>query len=101
MKFGTCPYCYHYRSFPNRRKARFALLDAEGSHCNVTQHRMNHPPMKQYPRLSSLTKKEDAERLNKEMVDNGIIEESSGPWALPIVLVKKTLKRQMGGWIPG
>ncbi|GBM78868.1 hypothetical protein AVEN_157826-1 [Araneus ventricosus] len=63
------------RSFPNRRKARFALIDAEVSHCNVTQHRMNHPPMKQYPRLSPLVKKEDAERIYKEMVDNRIMEE--------------------------
>ncbi|GBN93716.1 Transposon Ty3-I Gag-Pol polyprotein [Araneus ventricosus] len=33
--------------------------------------------------------KEEADHLVKEMVDNGIIEESSGPWASPIVLVKK------------
>ncbi|GBL91854.1 Retrovirus-related Pol polyprotein from transposon 297 [Araneus ventricosus] len=36
-----------------------------------------------------MEKKEEAGRLIKEMVDNGIIEESSGPWASPIVLVKK------------
>ncbi|GBN60133.1 hypothetical protein AVEN_271538-1 [Araneus ventricosus] len=45
--------------------------------------------MKQYTRRLPLAKKEEAERLVKEMVDNGIIEESSGPWASPIVLVKK------------
>ncbi|GBM92206.1 Retrovirus-related Pol polyprotein from transposon 297 [Araneus ventricosus] len=58
----------------------------------MTQHRINtgnHPPIKQYPRRLPLSKKEEAERLVKEMVDNGIIEESSGPWASPIVLVKK------------
>ncbi|GBM05985.1 Retrovirus-related Pol polyprotein from transposon 297 [Araneus ventricosus] len=58
----------------------------------MTQHRINtgnHPPIKQYPRRLPLAKKEEAERLVKEMVDNGIIEESSGPWASPIVLVKK------------
>ncbi|GBN54407.1 hypothetical protein AVEN_38484-1 [Araneus ventricosus] len=58
----------------------------------MTQHRINtsnHPPIKQYPRRLPLPKKEEAERLVKEMVDNGIIEESSGPWASPIVLVKK------------
>ncbi|GBL74064.1 Transposon Ty3-G Gag-Pol polyprotein [Araneus ventricosus] len=43
----------------------------------------------QYPRRLPLAKKEEAERLVKEMVDNGIIEESSGPWASPTVLVKK------------
>ncbi|GBN37554.1 Retrovirus-related Pol polyprotein from transposon 297 [Araneus ventricosus] len=35
------------------------------------------------------TLQEEAERLVKEMADNGIVEESSGPWASPIVLVKK------------
>ncbi|GBN22874.1 Transposon Ty3-I Gag-Pol polyprotein [Araneus ventricosus] len=58
----------------------------------MTQHRINtgnHPPIKQYSRRLPLAKKEEAERLVKEMVDNGIIEESSGPWASPIVLVKK------------
>ncbi|GBO33839.1 Transposon Ty3-G Gag-Pol polyprotein, partial [Araneus ventricosus] len=58
----------------------------------MTQHRINtgdHPPIKQYPRRLPLAKKEEAERLVQEMVDNGIIEESSGPWASPIALVKK------------
>ncbi|GBM78407.1 Retrovirus-related Pol polyprotein from transposon gypsy [Araneus ventricosus] len=58
----------------------------------MTQHRINtgnHPPIKQYPRRLPLSKKEEAELLVKDMVDNGIIEESSGPSASPIVLVKK------------
>ncbi|GBM34201.1 hypothetical protein AVEN_262366-1, partial [Araneus ventricosus] len=66
--------------------------DSDVGRCNMTQHRINtgnHPPIKQYPRRLPLAKKEEAERLVKEMVDNGIIEESSGPWASPIVLVKK------------
>ncbi|GBM65529.1 Retrovirus-related Pol polyprotein from transposon 297 [Araneus ventricosus] len=57
----------------------------------MTQHRINtgdHPPIKQYPRCLPLAKKE-ADHLVKEMLDNGIIEESSGPWALPILLVEK------------
>ncbi|GBN83957.1 Retrovirus-related Pol polyprotein from transposon 297 [Araneus ventricosus] len=58
----------------------------------MTQHGINtgdHPPIKQYPRRLPLARKEDAEHLVKEIVDNGIIEESSGPWASPILLVKK------------
>ncbi|GBM47734.1 hypothetical protein AVEN_141063-1 [Araneus ventricosus] len=58
----------------------------------MTQHRINtgnHPPIKQYPRRLPLAKKEETERLVQEMVDNGIIKESSGPWASPIVLLKK------------
>ncbi|GBO32566.1 Retrovirus-related Pol polyprotein from transposon 297 [Araneus ventricosus] len=66
--------------------------DSDVGRCNMTQHRINtgnHPPIKQYPRRLPLAKKEEAERLVKEMVDNKIIEESSGPWASPILLVKK------------
>ncbi|GBN82352.1 Transposon Ty3-G Gag-Pol polyprotein [Araneus ventricosus] len=49
----------------------------------------DHPPFKQYPRRLPLARKEETKRLVNEMVENGIIEESSGPWASPIVLVKK------------
>ncbi|GBL98850.1 Retrovirus-related Pol polyprotein from transposon 297 [Araneus ventricosus] len=48
----------------------------------------DHPPIKQYPRRLPLARKE-AERLDNEMVENGIIKELSGPWASLIVLVKK------------
>ncbi|GBN48060.1 Transposon Ty3-G Gag-Pol polyprotein, partial [Araneus ventricosus] len=70
----------------------FSTCDADVGRCNMTQHRINtgdHPPIKQYPRHLPLARKEEAEHLVQEMVDNGIIEESSGPWASPIVLVKK------------
>ncbi|GBM70955.1 Retrovirus-related Pol polyprotein from transposon 297 [Araneus ventricosus] len=70
----------------------FSTSDSDVGSCNMTQHRINTgnlPPIKQYPRRLPLAKKEEAERLVKEMVDTGIIEESSGPWASPIVLVKK------------
>ncbi|GBL73575.1 Retrovirus-related Pol polyprotein from transposon 297 [Araneus ventricosus] len=70
----------------------FSTCDADVGRRNMTQHRINtgdHPPIKQYPRRLPLARKEEAEHLVKEMVDNGIIEESSGPWASPIVLVKK------------
>ncbi|GBL76698.1 hypothetical protein AVEN_158012-1, partial [Araneus ventricosus] len=70
----------------------FQNCDADVGCCNMTQHRINtgdHPPIKQYPRRLPLARKIEADHLVKEMVDNGIIEESSGPWATPIVLVKK------------
>ncbi|GBN37862.1 Retrovirus-related Pol polyprotein from transposon 297 [Araneus ventricosus] len=70
----------------------FSTCDADVGRCNMTQHRINtgdHPPIKQYSRRLPLVRKEEADHLVKEMVDNGIIEESSGPWASPIVLVKK------------
>ncbi|GBN02728.1 Retrovirus-related Pol polyprotein from transposon 297 [Araneus ventricosus] len=70
----------------------FSTSDSDVGRCNMTQHRINtgnHPPINLYPRRLPLAKKEEAEHLVKEMVDNGIIEESSVPWASPIVLVKK------------
>ncbi|GBM94690.1 hypothetical protein AVEN_274910-1 [Araneus ventricosus] len=65
---------------------------ADVGHCNMIQHRINtgdHPPIKQYPIRLPLARKEEAERLVNEMVENGIIEELPGPWASLIVLVKK------------
>lgn len=49
----------------------------------------SHPPIKQAPRrvLFSLCSKEEA--LIKEMLDQGIVEESGSPWVSPIVLVAK------------
>ncbi|GBM66543.1 Retrovirus-related Pol polyprotein from transposon 297 [Araneus ventricosus] len=70
----------------------FSTCDADVGRCNMTQHRINtgdHPPIKQYPRRLPLARKEEVDNLVKEMVDNGIIEESSGPWTSLIVLVKK------------
>ncbi|GBM09386.1 Retrovirus-related Pol polyprotein from transposon 297 [Araneus ventricosus] len=70
----------------------FTNCDADVGRCNMTQHRINtgdHPPIKQYPRRLPLARKEEADHLVKEMVDNGIIEESSSPWASPIMLVEK------------
>ncbi|GBO12341.1 Retrovirus-related Pol polyprotein from transposon 297 [Araneus ventricosus] len=80
------------RKLLNEFQALFSTCDADVGRCNMTQHRINtgdHPPIKQYPRRLPLARKEEAEHLVKGMVDNGIIEESSGPWASPIVLVKK------------
>ncbi|GBN22624.1 Retrovirus-related Pol polyprotein from transposon 297, partial [Araneus ventricosus] len=70
----------------------FSTSNSDVGRCNMAQHRINtgnHPPIQQYRRRSPLAKKEEAERIVKEMVDNGIIEESSEPWASLIVLVKK------------
>ncbi|GBO24108.1 hypothetical protein AVEN_129662-1, partial [Araneus ventricosus] len=78
------------RKLRNEFQNLFPTCDADVGRCNMTQHRINtgdHPPFKQYPRRLPLARKEAD--LVQEMVDNGIIEESSGPWASPIVLVKK------------
>ncbi|GBN96246.1 hypothetical protein AVEN_242122-1 [Araneus ventricosus] len=60
----------------------FTTCDADVGHCNITQHRINtgdHPTIKQYPRHLPLARKEEADHLVKDILDNGIIEESSGP----------------------
>ncbi|GBN71320.1 Transposon Ty3-I Gag-Pol polyprotein [Araneus ventricosus] len=76
------------RKLLNEFQNLFSTCDADVGHCNMTQHRIN-TEIKQYPRRLPLAMKEEAEHLVKETVDNGINEESSGPWASPIVLVKK------------
>ncbi|GBN82003.1 hypothetical protein AVEN_143989-1, partial [Araneus ventricosus] len=70
------------RKLLNEFQNLFSTCDADFGRCNMTQHRINtgdHPPIKQYPRRLPLSRKEEADHLVKEMVDNGIIEESSGP----------------------
>ncbi|GBN88021.1 hypothetical protein AVEN_274993-1 [Araneus ventricosus] len=80
------------RKLLNEFQNLFSTCDADVGRCNMTQHRINtgdHPPIKQYPRRLPLARKEEAEHLVNEMVDNGIIEESSGPCLLC------SLKRKM------
>ncbi|GBM14975.1 hypothetical protein AVEN_62180-1, partial [Araneus ventricosus] len=80
------------REFLQEFQNLFSSSDSDVGRCSMTQHRIktgNHPSLKQYPRRLSLAKKEEAECLVKKMIDNGIIEESSGPSVSPIVLVKK------------
>ncbi|GBN46994.1 Transposon Ty3-G Gag-Pol polyprotein [Araneus ventricosus] len=52
----------------------FSSNDSDVGRCSMTQHRINtgnHPPIKQYPRRLPLAKKEEAERLFKEMKKGG------------------------------
>ncbi|GBM60811.1 hypothetical protein AVEN_66773-1 [Araneus ventricosus] len=81
------------RKLLNEFQNLFSTCDADVDRCNMTQHRINtgdHPPIKQYPRRLPLARKEEAEHLVKEMVDNGNNRGiKSGSWASPIVLVKK------------
>lgn len=59
---------------------------------NVVQHKINtgeHAPIKQSPRRVPLQRKETVRTHIDQMMKNGKIEESSSPWASPIVLVAK------------
>lgn len=70
----------------------FSKSDTDVGHTGITRHRIdtgNHLPIKQHPRRLPLSKKEEVQTMLKEMKESNIIEESSGPWASPIVLVKK------------
>ena len=46
-------------------------------------------PIKMQPRRLPLAKRQEAEKEIKRLLDDGIIEPSNGPWASPIVLVRK------------
>ncbi|GBN32018.1 hypothetical protein AVEN_210482-1 [Araneus ventricosus] len=72
----------------------FSACAADVGRCNMTQHRIstgNNPTIKQYTRRLLLARKEEADLLVNEMVENGTIEESSGPWVPPIVLIKRDM----------
>ena len=49
----------------------------------------NSTPIKQHPRRIPYAHRDDAERQRNEMLDKGIIRESTSPWSSPIISVKK------------
>ncbi|GBM84010.1 hypothetical protein AVEN_110140-1 [Araneus ventricosus] len=80
------------RKLHNEFQNLVSTCDVDVGRCNMAKHRINagdHPEIKQYPRPLPLAREEEADHLVKEMVNNGVIEESSDPWAPPIVLVRK------------
>ena len=59
---------------------------------SVTEHYIltgDAPPIKQRPRRTPMAFKDDEEKEIKNMLERGIIKESTSPWAAPIVLVRK------------
>ena len=61
-------------------------------HTNVVQHKIdtgNSRPIRQYPRRLPFAYREETSKQVAEMLDQGVIQASSSPWASPIVLVKK------------
>ncbi|KAF8785556.1 hypothetical protein HNY73_011077 [Argiope bruennichi] len=67
------------RKLFNEFQSLFSTCDSDVGRCNMAQHRIDtgdHPQIKQYLRRLPLAKKEETEKLIKEMVDNEITEET-------------------------
>ena len=70
----------------------FAINPMEVGHTDLVQHDIDiggHAPLKQPPRRIPFSLRAKVEKMVQEMLDTGIIEHSSSPWASPIVLVSK------------
>ena len=70
----------------------FALDTGELGTTNVVLHTINtgdQPPIKQPLRRTPLALRSNVDELVKEMLSQGVIEQSKNPWASPVVLVSK------------
>ena len=64
-------------------------------HTDVISHRIDTgdaPPIRQYPRRLPYAFREEVRSQVTDMLQKGVIQSSSSPWASPIVLVKKGWK---------
>ena len=70
----------------------FALDALELGTTTLVQHTINtgnHSPIRQQLRRMPFALRQDVDRLVGEMLNQGVIEPSSSPWASPVVLVRK------------
>ena len=70
----------------------FSFRSSDLGHTSLLHHRINtgsKGPIQCPPRRIPQARREDVRRLLREMLDNGIVEPSEGPWSSPIVLAKK------------
>ena len=68
------------------------VFDESLGHTNILAHEIdtgNNTPIKQHPHRSLYAHREESERQINEMLEKGIICESTSPWSSPIILVKK------------
>lgn len=78
--------------FIQEEAAAFAMEGNPTGRTSVIQHRINTEnaaPIRQAPRRLPLAKQEEVSKLLKDMLDEGVIEESTSPWSSPVVLVTK------------
>ena len=69
-----------------------ATKNGSNGRTNLVRHKINTEnaqPIRQPPRRLPLAKRDEAEKIIKDMEAEGVIEPSSSPWASPVVLVKK------------
>ena len=70
----------------------FSRNDADLGRTGLVKHRIdtgNNKPVKQPLRRFPIHRREEEEKLVKEMLDKGVIERSNSPWSSAIVMIKK------------
>ena len=70
----------------------FETGDGTKGRTNIVEHRIDTGdarPIRQVPRRLPLAKREEAEKIVRDMERDGVIEPSKSPWISPVVLVKK------------
>jgi len=70
----------------------FSLSDNDVGRCNLIQHKIDtgtEPPIRQPPRRTPPWKQSEIERQVNHLLEKGMIEESTSPWASSVVLVTK------------
>ena len=83
---------YKLKSLIDEYNDVFAIDPMEVGRTDLVQHRIDtggQTPLRQPPRRIPFSLRAKVEKMVQEMLDTGIIEHSSSPWASPIVLVSK------------
>ena len=74
----------------------FSLTDLDLGRTNLVELKVNTngaTPIRQQPRRTSPWKQEEIKQQLNDLIERGVVEESSSPWASPVVLVKKVERR--------
>ena len=83
---------YKLKSLIDEYNDVFAIDPMEVGCTDLVQHKIDtggQAPLRQPPRRIPFSLRVKVEKMVQEMLDTGIIEHSSSPWASPIVLVSK------------
>ena len=70
----------------------FALTSSELGTTSITEHSIDtgdHPPIRQPLRRMPFSLRPQVDKMVQEMLDQGVIQPSSSPWASAVVLVRK------------